>query len=150
MKKTKEAARDRMIAQFPEASKEEIAIASRKTVRCFSTDGKGTTKEMPIKPKDGYFRTRSEGGIATFAKRRNIKLKSEVWTGQTLLNFFRQELITANTTTRWFIMLNDPARKLTNDDQICLMLAHSETEFMVQINLQDRHLVIENLTGIAF
>lgn len=124
--------------QFDKANKKE-----RKKYEHFS-DG----KRVDAPPKDGFYRNYSEGRITGVMPKKKIpKLKLEVWDQQSLSNFFRNNQIHADHTDGWFVTFNIPARKMTVEDQLELMLALSDTEYEIQINRQHKHLIIDTLKG---
>lgn len=110
-----------------------------------TSNGVSDPKPTVPKPEDGFFRKPSEGRTKlTQPKKKVPKLKTELWNGHRMVNFLRTEQIDADKTD-WFITMNKPSRKLTREDQIVLFLAHSDTEYTVQINTNHKYLIIDEL-----
>jgi len=140
--------RNRLIAQFPEADASDLARASRPEVKHFTSDGRGNVKEVDAPPKDSFFKTPKEGRIKPITDRKKtVKLKDEVWNGNTLSNFMRVNIIVApNMMQKWSIDVvtsEGKRRKMTAEDQCTMMVMHSDKEIMVSINRTFHYLDIE-------
>jgi hypothetical protein len=156
-------AKRRLGYQFPAASSEEMRYANgkpatppppekkpRMKVEHFSVDHK-TGKETPIaRPKDQFFRQKSEDRIVgIMPKMKKVKLKGEWWTQKALRAFFLNSKIICQSENRgWFITSDKPARVLTAADQLKLLMQDSDTEYHVNVNYKELHLVIDGLEDI--
>lgn len=111
-------------------------------------DGKGNVYKMSSPPSDTFFRNKNEGRSQSKRafKAKPIKFKPEIWPQQTLIGFFRRHSINARTTD-WFIVFHEPSRKMTQDDQILLLLQPDQTEYRIDINIEKKKLIINNLYG---
>lgn len=122
--------------------------ANRKSYVHLSKDGTGKVVVTDKPPKDQFFKTPAEGRpkLAIPVRPKPVKMKDQLWNGHTMVNFFRVNQINA-ASTNWIVLFNTPHRKMTPEDQLELMLAHSDTEYLVQINEQKKYLIIDNLKG---
>lgn len=111
-----------------------------------SKDGKGKTKRIPA-AKDTFFRTKAEGRSPTVtSQRKKIKFKRSLWQQRTLADFFRQ-VQTVQPHSIWDIGFENPCRKMTNEDCLRIMLADRDTEYMVNLAIDAKTIVIDNLNG---
>lgn len=148
--KAKPGAKERMMAQgFQEARPSDFIRVKRQATKYQHTriDGNGKVTKIDAPPKDQFFRTRSEGRPKSVTPaKKDVKTKRELWNGHTMNNFFRDENIIAERTD-WHVFINDPARKMTNDDQLVIMMKHSDTEWEVAISRRHKYLCIDELHG---
>ncbi len=140
-----DSARDRLIAQFPEADERDLARASRPDIE-YRTNG----KKIDRPPKDQFFKTPKEGRVKpTMPTKKVPKLKQELWNTNTLVNFFRTEGIHADKETKGWHLFHEyddnKSRIVTQTNQLDWMLGHSEQEFMIKINRLAKHIVISRL-----
>ncbi len=144
-------AKQRMLAKgFQEASVSDLIRVKReaKKYQHSKIDGAGNVTKIDAPPKDQFFRTRSEGRPKNVTpKKTEVKTKKELWNGNTMHNFFREENIIAERTD-WHVFFNEPARKMTNDDQLVILMKHTDTEWEVAISRRHKYLCIEELHGI--
>lgn len=113
----------------------------------YGAAGPESAKEVH-KPKDQYFRTRSEGRSDNQrAKRaRPVKFHESIWGQKHFAQFMRVQIGHADH-TRWICNLSNPKRKMTASDQLTIMLAPELTRYRVEIESVKKYLVIHNLKG---
>lgn len=140
--------------QFPEASSEDLKKANKPpvTIEHLSIDHKTGKATRIDRPKDQFFRTKSEGRIVgVMPKMKKVKLKQEIWTQKQMECFFKNEqIIMGKEQHGWFIASTKPGRILTAQDQLELLMRESsdEIEYWVNVNHKEKHLVIEKLDGL--
>lgn len=127
---------------FPEASRIELARANRPKFEHYSTNGKGETVRVDPTPREGCFKTKPEGRIVgVMPKKREAKLKAEIWRIEALCGFFRREDIHADATNGWFVPLKS-GRLMTAADQLDFFLDNPTDEIEIKIDRNLKHLVI--------
>lgn len=155
MKSKKPTAKDRMKAQgFQEASQSDMIRAKNNATRgqrrkvdfeYVAYSGDGVMRKVDAPPKDGFFREAKLRHKHMTPKRKKLKMKTEIWNQAMLANLFRTEEIHADEPKGWTIYLNNPARKMTAADQLHIMLKDSDLDYEVQVNHNEKHMVIEDL-----
>jgi hypothetical protein len=127
--------------------RESIATILMKAHTEYGAAGPESTK-IVHKPKDQYFRTRSEGRADTQrAKRaRPVKFREVIYSQRDLVFLFRSHVRHADH-TRWICNLSNPKRKMTASDQLEIMLAPELTRYRVEIETVKKYLIIHNLKG---
>lgn len=123
----------------------------RRKFQHYTGNGNGDLKKIDAPAKDGMFRTVAEGRAKNvMPKLVKIKTKPEVWTAKAMLGFLLGNHINmGGEGNRWFIAFDEPARKMTAQDQLDLMseLHDSEKTYFVQHNLAKKHVIIAKKAG---
>lgn len=118
-----------------------------KTHTEYGSAGPESAKEVH-KPKDQYFRARSEGRSDTQRSRhaRPVKFREAIYSQKQLVLLFRAQIRHADH-TKWICNLGNPKRKMTASDQLEIMLAPELTRYRVEIEPVKKYLIIHNLKG---
>lgn len=148
---------------FPVATALDLAIANklenlpppekpeRKTYKHFTRTAKGTQEVLPkTKEKMGLYRTKSEGRNRQImpTRARVVKLKDEFWTSRQITQWFSHLQFIADKKERgWFFAMNKPNRKLSQADQIEIMIQDDNQSHLVHFNMDQKHFIIESLVG---
>lgn len=132
-------------AGLPEASKVELARANKKTYEHYSTNGKGETVRVDPTPREGLYKTKSEGRIVgVMPKKREAKLKAEIWRIEALCQFLRKEQIYAHDTKGWFLLFKETG-KMSIMAQLNLFMQIQSSEIEIKIDRNLKHLVIGDI-----
>lgn len=147
----RETAKSKLLGQFPEATEADLANASKPgEVVEYShyVHGQKRTVTRDPAPKDQFFRTPKEGRAKNvMPKLTKVKLRKELWNGKTVLDFFRGNRIHATKGTNGWKLFIKSAGVMTAAEQLELMLAYKDTEFIVEINYNAKHIMFEDTKG---
>lgn len=103
-------------------------------------------KILRRKEPDGFFKKKADRHKQIMPKKKKVRLKDECWNRVVMCRFFRKEGIYGHRQGKWFITLNSPSRKMTEADQLAIMMAEKDQDFFVKVSYEHRHLIIEDIT----